>query len=719
MGLKVKALLDTGSETSIAPLSVFKLAKNKGVDIDKFVKRIPGVEAVVRNASGEPMHFLDTIKMDVSIDGETQSVAFHVAKGPDDFLVLGTNALSIFGIQLAKVKPHELLDARQSDQDTIHEPVTDKERSDEDSAESEANKEARVQKRVFLPPGCIKFVPLKTSGGKREAVFESRSPALPHSVCRVARDGNVELPALNIGTEPITLRKGDVVGVWQDGTYVPKGALEDYTDMLESTPQVADDFQRNEELLSVIAHGSVITEDLRKLIETYPEHAQRCAKEINEEYGKNMKRKYDRSNKVDARKLPKVGDRVYMELPREKGRRFEVNEKEEYSCTIRQMTFAAVAHVDDAVISNLRFSSVFELARLISVFESEPDLDRKRFKMRNPSIVFITVSGVEKAYVFFKRFCDHMIRALMVHDGGHVAVSSNNGVDIDITQVNELTNAGIRFAQGHTWDDVTVCCAKKATIIFMPHGFRGFDRVAALKDNVVVSIYSALADICDALRNKSSIGTCIFVTPTSDEAIDESQWMRFSSVLAAVARDGIKLIAVCGPQGERGWQQNRQKAAEAFSFVREAATAMRHNVVTMFGHVPEFAEPFTVMGAVPRTSSREPYPPVLVKEFFKKLQEYVAGHTQLLFDLYDQPIDRVKAYKLRKRAQGGGRIAAAANAVPRNYVDVLQRDTRGTHSEGHQQYQNRATTRTAHQRGYNRRHSRPSRPYRGHRSRPY
>ncbi|VDO80207.1 unnamed protein product [Heligmosomoides polygyrus] len=62
MGLKVKALLDTGSETSIAPLSVLKLAKDKDVDICKFVKRILGVEAVVRNASVEPMQFIDIIK---------------------------------------------------------------------------------------------------------------------------------------------------------------------------------------------------------------------------------------------------------------------------------------------------------------------------------------------------------------------------------------------------------------------------------------------------------------------------------------------------------------------------------------------------------------------------------------------------------------------------------------------------------------------------------
>ncbi|VDO97379.1 unnamed protein product [Heligmosomoides polygyrus] len=81
MGLDLTALLDTGSEASIVPLGVFKRAREKKVDVDAHVKRIPGMNAIVRNASGDIMNFVDTIRMDVTPDGETRPVGFHVGDG--------------------------------------------------------------------------------------------------------------------------------------------------------------------------------------------------------------------------------------------------------------------------------------------------------------------------------------------------------------------------------------------------------------------------------------------------------------------------------------------------------------------------------------------------------------------------------------------------------------------------------------------------------------
>ncbi|EYC35264.1 hypothetical protein Y032_1093g3593 [Ancylostoma ceylanicum] len=66
MGIELVALLDTGSETSIIPLNVFHIALEKKVDVDRYVKR---VEAIVHNASGERMSFVDTIKMEVTMKG--------------------------------------------------------------------------------------------------------------------------------------------------------------------------------------------------------------------------------------------------------------------------------------------------------------------------------------------------------------------------------------------------------------------------------------------------------------------------------------------------------------------------------------------------------------------------------------------------------------------------------------------------------------------------
>ncbi|KHJ95625.1 hypothetical protein OESDEN_04426 [Oesophagostomum dentatum] len=99
MGMQAEALLDTGSETSIAPLALPKLAREKNVDIDAYVEKIPGVRTVVRNASRDRMEFIDTIRMEVELKGRKAFVSFH-GKALDDLVILGTNALEVFGMEL-------------------------------------------------------------------------------------------------------------------------------------------------------------------------------------------------------------------------------------------------------------------------------------------------------------------------------------------------------------------------------------------------------------------------------------------------------------------------------------------------------------------------------------------------------------------------------------------------------------------------------------------
>ncbi|KAL6726400.1 hypothetical protein Aduo_008373 [Ancylostoma duodenale] len=295
------------------------------------------------------------------------------------------------------------------------------------------------------------------------------------------------------------------------------------------------------------------------------------------------------------------------------GRRFEDNDPVEFKCRIRQSTFSAIAHVEDPVIANLLFHSIFDLARLISIFESEPDLDRKRYKMKNPTHCFVTVSGVEKAYAFFKDHCDHVERALMAHDGGNVAVTTNSGWNIDIAQINDLTNAGIRFAGAHSWSEIVVRNAVKSTLVFLPFGFRGYDRIVAAGENVKIHLYKSLHDICETLKGVTG-GTCIFVSPTT-----------------------------VGPR-------NRNKTIEMFKIMREAAAASGHNIVTMFGQTPAFTEPCVTMGSAPRMTPDEAYSVHLIKQFLVALQEYVAGHIHHdLFVVFPKPIDRTKFYKYKKR----------------------------------------------------------------------
>ncbi|EYC30607.1 hypothetical protein Y032_0005g2746 [Ancylostoma ceylanicum] len=202
MGMELAALLDTGSETSIIPLSVFRSAREKKVDIDKYVERIP---SNVRNASGERMSFIDTIKMDVTMEGETKPVAFHVGEGLDDIVILGTNALEVFGLRLGKV----------------HQAGSEERRFIQDESTSAV---ARVHERMFLPPGCMKFLPVEATLNQTDVFFESENAALAPGVCKISTEGIVELPVVNVSEQPMVFRKGEVVGSWQNEDYVPRAA---------------------------------------------------------------------------------------------------------------------------------------------------------------------------------------------------------------------------------------------------------------------------------------------------------------------------------------------------------------------------------------------------------------------------------------------------------------------------------------------------------------
>ncbi|EYC40353.1 hypothetical protein Y032_0618g710 [Ancylostoma ceylanicum] len=486
------------------------------------------------------------------------------------------------------------------------------------------------------------------------------------------------------------------------------------------------------------------------------QHVHDCVKELNQEYCKRMKRSYDSRNKTSPDKLPKVGDRVYLELPREKastkfpklvnnwsgpfrvlevsdssalitpissneepirvqhdaliilpmelddepvqvrtkrvarkrkhvakvytqndhsraiqtadgrvidnsalsifyscsGRHVEEGEPDTYNCSIRRMTFGEVAEVSDPVISSMTFSSILQLARLISIFENEPDADKKRFLMRNSAHMFVTVPGVEKAYAFFKRYCDHVTRALLLHDGSSVALTHNGGVNMDVTQLSDLTNAGIRFAQSHSWDEVVVRSARKSTMMWLPRGFRSYNRAIAPCDNVIIETYNSLADICAGMKAVSSVDLCVFVTPTSDASFEKSQWVKLSTVFAAAVRNGTKLVAVSGPQGEAAWEDHRQKTLEALQLVRDVAAMMKHNVVSTFSQTPAFAEPFTTMGRAPRRFEADAYPAHLMREFFTALQNHILAQVNRpLYEVFENTIKRSTAYKQMKKME--------------------------------------------------------------------
>ncbi|EYC37539.1 hypothetical protein Y032_0781g2301 [Ancylostoma ceylanicum] len=417
MGIELVALLDTGSETSIIPLNVFHIALEKKVDVDRYVKRIPRVEAIVRNASGERMSFVDTIKMEVTMKGETKPIAFHVGEGLDDIVILGTNALEAFGLELRKVKQARL--EKQLNKD------------DEDTS-----MESRAQKRVFLVSGCMKCHPNERAM-KRRAVLPVTRYTVPSPRFR-------KNPAESLSAIRTTVR----------------------------------------------AQPTLITE-----------------------------------GRVGYRSQHELATRVAM-----KGQR------------------------------------------------------------------------------------SRMKRSLM---------------------------------------EEAVKCAKKSTLVFLPFGFRGFKRIVAATENVRVCLYKTLADVCERLKRESALYACVFVSPTTVRPIEENFWLQLYAALSAQVSQGTKVIAVCGPRGEKAWEQNRHKTIKMFELMRGAATAAtRHNVVTMFGKEPAFKEPCVTMGIAPRKKASDGYPVHLMKEFLVALQAYIAEHIEnQLFKVYGKTVSTNKANEYRERCE--------------------------------------------------------------------
>lgn len=58
------------------PVNMLRRARKLGIDLDEYVTKIPRMGAVVRNASGEVMSFLDTASTAAVVEDKTGCVAF-------------------------------------------------------------------------------------------------------------------------------------------------------------------------------------------------------------------------------------------------------------------------------------------------------------------------------------------------------------------------------------------------------------------------------------------------------------------------------------------------------------------------------------------------------------------------------------------------------------------------------------------------------------------
>ncbi|KAK6061359.1 hypothetical protein COOONC_00975 [Cooperia oncophora] len=165
-GMSAEALVDTGPQATIFPLMLPKKAIDAGMNLDDYVERIPSPKVKVKDASGNCMKFLDTIRVSVILNGQEESIPVYVGKGFDEVVILGTNALERFIMKL----------------------VQDGEEKDiEHSNEKEDVEVAEIKQRIFILLGASKLLSVTCAHTYQSetAVFSAQHPLLIDGVCHL------------------------------------------------------------------------------------------------------------------------------------------------------------------------------------------------------------------------------------------------------------------------------------------------------------------------------------------------------------------------------------------------------------------------------------------------------------------------------------------------------------------------------------------------------
>ncbi|KAL6726282.1 hypothetical protein Aduo_008270 [Ancylostoma duodenale] len=146
-------------------------AMKQRLRIDSASSRVKAMAELRSLAMHENQSYFDTIRVAITVDGKLEVIPFFVAKGLDDVIVLGTNALEALGIGLmAKV---------------LHETP-----SEMREAEKKLHKTNLVEERVGMPPAKTSLVTLTRAGTRKQRKHQRPGHALklPESeACRSKR----------------------------------------------------------------------------------------------------------------------------------------------------------------------------------------------------------------------------------------------------------------------------------------------------------------------------------------------------------------------------------------------------------------------------------------------------------------------------------------------------------------------------------------------------
>lgn len=102
-----------------------------------------------------------------------------------------------------------------------------------------------------------------------------------------------------------------------------------------------------------------------------------------------------------------------------------------FVCPILENTFKDVMPTAAETVGHVRF-----------IYEREPINERRWLLMVDPSHLSIILSGVIRAFLYFKKGCNHLFHSLARRDGCFMVIAYDGWTGLPNEQVNEANNEG-------------------------------------------------------------------------------------------------------------------------------------------------------------------------------------------------------------------------------------------------------------------------------------
>ncbi|KHJ94893.1 hypothetical protein OESDEN_05171 [Oesophagostomum dentatum] len=174
-----------------------------------------------------------------------------------------------------------------------------------------------------------------------------------------------------------------------------------------------------------------------------------------------------------------------------------------FSFTVHEKRLRDVAPDASEIIGNIQFHSIYGLARLISIYEREKADEHRRFLMLDPAYEFLTVTGVRKAFTFFKNCCDH--------------ASARRGTHFPVEQLNQVNDESVKFAKVNSWDSIAAASIPNEVLLLAPDGIRTIQTALKLtmSKDLKGATYTKLKEAAVHLQSMET-KTCVLTGPTAD-----------------------------------------------------------------------------------------------------------------------------------------------------------------------------------------------------------